>query len=101
MSNDALLPAPAPATKADLEALRVELREALVNAVDEIVNAVKSVSPPLGMQLRVNKTALDERLLEVERRQDALAAAVEALKTSVGKDLAELGDRLAATRPDG
>jgi hypothetical protein len=95
LSNEARTPAPIPATKVDLEALRVELREALVNAVDEIVNAVKSVSPPLGMQLRVNRMALEERLLEIERRQESLAVAIEALKASVGRDLSELGDRLA------
>jgi hypothetical protein len=70
-------------TKADLDALRVELREALANAMSEILNAVHSVTPPLRSQTRMAETRLGERLAEIEKQQGHLASAVERLRAEV------------------
>jgi hypothetical protein len=79
-----------PTTAGDLEALRVELREALTNVMDEVVNAVKSVSPPLSGQLRAQKSELAQRMERIEREQEDLLRAMGSLRA----EIVHIGDRL-------
>ena len=58
-----------PVTALDLDALRVELREALLTVMDEILNSVHSVAPPIRSQVQLAETRLAERLDEIERNQ--------------------------------
>ena len=60
-----------PVTAAELDALRVELREALLSVMDEILNSVHSVAPPVRSQVQLAETRLAERLDEIERKQDS------------------------------
>jgi hypothetical protein len=64
-------------TRVELDAVRVELREALVSAMDQIVDSVHSVAPPLRSQVRLSEGRLDERLQEIERKLELLTSAIE------------------------
>ncbi len=81
-----------PITKADLDALRVELREALVTVMDEILNSVHSVAPPVRSQVQLAETRLAERLDEIERMQTQLATAVQMLRANVASLRKQLGE---------
>jgi hypothetical protein len=72
-----------PLTAADLDALRVELREALTSVLDQILNSVHSVGPPVRSQVKMSETRLRERLDEIERKQAHLATAVQMLRADV------------------
>ena len=79
-----------PVTAADLDALRVELREALLTVMDEILNSVHSVAPPVRSQVQLAETRLAERLDEIERKQAHLSTAVQLVRA----DLASLRKQL-------
>ena len=72
-----------PVTTAELDALRVELREALLGVMDEILNSVHSVAPPVRSQVQLAETRLAERLDEIERKQTHLETAVQMLRANV------------------
>jgi hypothetical protein len=84
-------------TAADLEALRVELREALTSVMDEILNSVHSVAPPVRSQVQLAETRLAERLDEIERMQTQLATSVQMLRANVASLRKQLGE---STRGD-
>ena len=79
-------------TAADLDALRVELREALLSVMDEILNSVHSVAPPVRSQVQLAETRLAERLDEIERMQTQLATAVQMLRANVASLRKQLGE---------
>ena len=81
-----------PITAADLDALRVELREALASVMDEILNSVHSVAPPVRSQVQLAETRLAERLDEIERSQAHLATAVQMLRANVASQRKQLGE---------
>ncbi len=51
--------------------------------MDEILNSVHSVAPPVRSQVQLAETHLAERLDEIERRQDQLATSIQMLRTNV------------------
>ncbi len=79
-------------TAADLDALRVELREALLSVMDEILNSVHSVAPPVRSQVQLAETRLAERLDEIERMQTQLATSVQMLRANVASLRKQLGE---------
>ena len=79
-------------TAADLDALRVELREALLSVMDEILNSVHSVAPPIRSQVQLAETRLAERLDEIERMQTQLATSVQMLRANVASLRKQLGE---------
>ena len=79
-------------TAADLDALRVELREALTSVMDEILNSVHSVAPPVRSQVQLAETRLAERLDEIERMQTQLATSVQMLRANVASLRKQLGE---------
>ena len=81
-----------PVTAADLDALRVELREALLSVMDEILNSVHSVAPPVPSEVQLAETRLAERLDEIERMQTHLATSVQLLRADVAALRKQLGE---------
>jgi len=81
-----------PITAEDLDALRVELREALASVMDEILNSVHSVAPLVRSQVQLAETRLAERLDEIERSQAHLATAVQMLRANVASLRKQLGE---------
>ena len=81
-----------PVTAADLDALRVELREALLTVMDEILNSVHSVAPPVRSQVQLAETRLAERLDQIERKQAHLATAVQLVRAELASLRKQLGE---------
>ena len=60
--------------------------------MDEILNSVHSVAPPVRSQVQLAETRLAERLDEIERMQTQLATSVQMLRANVASLRKQLGE---------
>jgi hypothetical protein len=60
--------------------------------MDEILNSIHSVAPPVRAQVQLAETRLAERLDEIERKQAHLASAVQMLRANVASLRKQLGE---------